>query len=550
MKFGGVVERDQVNEESISTSGGSFKFGSLPAFLTDQPKSFSAGIPSDITPRNLRQNVIGAYFQDDVRWRQNLTFNLGLRYEMSTVPTEVRGKLTSVRDIFSDPAPHLGSPLFSNPTLMNFEPRVGLAWDPFGDGKTSVRAAFGMFDFLPLTFDYLSMEANSAPFFLQGTASNLAPGSFPTGAFSSLSAVSNLRTAHIQSNPARTYVMQWNLSLQRQLTPNLSATVAYVGSHGVHLPFHMDDANVVLPTLTSAGYLWPQQIGSGTLLNTTIGRMDYLDWESSSSYNGLEVGLMKRLSHGFQIQGSYTWSRSIDTGSATTISDPYSNSITSLLFFDRRAFRGPSDFNVGQVLTINYIWSVPRLQGLNGPWGWPIRGWQLGGVLQANTGLPFTPLIGGDPLGENSADPFDYPNRVTGPGCQSLVNPGNVKDYIKLNCFTLPTPTPAIAALCTPFSSAPGTCQNLIGNAGRNEIVGPGFVNFDFSLVKNNYVRENFNIQFRAEFFNLFNRSNFASPVANDTLFDQTGAPIGGAGAITQTANASRQIQFGVKVIW
>ena len=123
MKFGGVVERDQVNEESISTSGGSFKFGSLPAFLTDQPKSFSAGIPSDITPRNLRQNVIGAYFQDDVRWRQNLTFNLGLRYEMSTVPTEVRGKLTSVRDIFSDPAPHLGSPLFSNPTLMNFEPR-------------------------------------------------------------------------------------------------------------------------------------------------------------------------------------------------------------------------------------------------------------------------------------------------------------------------------------------------------------------------------------------------------------------------------------------
>ena len=217
-------------------------------------------------------------------------------------------------------------------------------------------------------------------------------------------------------------------------------------------------------------------------------------------------------------------------------------------FFDRRAFRGPSDFNVGQVLTINYIWPSAAAGSK----------WTLGmansrmaiGRSFAGQYRPslYTPNWRGPPWREQCR-----PIRLSksyGPGCQSLVNPGNVKDYIKLNCFTLPTPTPAIAALCTPFSSAPGTCQNLIGNAGRNEIVGPGFVNFDFSLVKNNYVRENFNIQFRAEFFNLFNRSNFASPVANDTLFDQTGAPIGGAGAITQTANASRQIQFGVKVIW
>jgi hypothetical protein len=125
-----------------------------------------------------------------------------------------------------------------------------------------------------------------------------------------------------------------------------------------------------------------------------------------------------------------------------------------------------------------------------------------------------------------------------------------VNNYINLNCFTLPVPTPAIAAQCTAFSAVPGTCQNLIGNGGRNEIVGPGLVNVDFSLVKNNYIKEKFNVQFRAEFFNIFNHSNFSSPIANDTLFDQTGAPIAGAGLITQTSTTSRQIQFALKFIF
>jgi hypothetical protein len=344
--------------------------------------------------------------------------------------------------------------------------------------------------------------------------------------------------------------MQWNMNIQRKLTPNLTATVGYVGTSGVHLPFHMDDGNMVLPTQTSAGLLWPQAIGSGTLLNPNIGRIDYLDWRTSSNYNGLQVGLIRNISKGFQIQGSYTWSRSIDDGSATTISDPFANSITSLLFFDRGLFRGPSDFNVGQNLVINYLWMVPTRNSLEGPLKWAARGWQVGGVVTISSGLPFTPVIGGDPLGQNSTDPFDYPNRLRGPGCQSLINPGSVDNYIKLSCFALPTPTAAVAAQCTAFATAPGTCQNLIGNGGRNEVVGPGLVNFDFSLVKNTYVKENFNVQFRAEFFNVFNRSNFASPIANDTLFDQTGAPIGGAGLITQTTTTSRQIQFAVKLIW
>jgi hypothetical protein len=138
----------------------------------------------------------------------------------------------------------------------------------------------------------------------------------------------------------------------------------------------------------------------------------------------------------------------------------------------------------------------------------------VGGIVAAETGVPITVLIGGDPLGLNSNDPFAFPNRLTGPGCSSAVNPGNPNNYIKLNCFSVPMATPSIAAACTPFSAVPGSCSNLLGNAGRNTVVGPGLVNFDFSLFKNNYVKrisESFNLQLRAEFFNVLNRANFGA---------------------------------------
>ena len=200
-----------------------------------------------------------------------------------------------------------------------------------------------------------------------------------------------------------------------------------------------------------------------------MGRIDYLDWRTSSNYNSLEVGLIKKMSKGFQVQGSYTWSRSIDDGSATTISDPFANSITSLLFFDRSLFRGPSDFNVGQNLVVNYLWVVPTPNSLAGPAAWLARGWQIGGIFEVSSGLPFTPLIGGDPLGQNNTDPFDYPDRLRGRAAISNQS-GKREQLIKLSCFGLPVPISAITSEGSPFSAAPGTCQNLIGNAGRTKM--------------------------------------------------------------------------------
>jgi hypothetical protein len=520
LKFGFAVERIQLNLFHVSPNG-EFPFGTLLDFLTNRPSVLFAPLPSAPGGHlGIRSTIFAGYIQDDILLRSNLTVNLGLRYEMSTVPIEIRGHMSTLRSSIhqSLATAHIGNGLFQNPTLQNFAPRVGLAWDPFGNGKTSVRGGFGMFDVLPLPFYLEQFEPNNAPFAENGSAISLPSGSFPTAAFNILAtqitAGTGLEIPYIQPNPKRNYVMQWNLNVQRELVPNLSATLAYVGSRGLHQSFRADDINTTLPTLTSAGYLWPSPIGNGAVLSPLIGRMDTLQWINATSFDGFEAHLERRMTHGFEVQGSYTWSRAIDQGGGSVASDGFLSSIPSLFYFLPRYRRAAADFNVGQNLTINYIWKIPTPGSFSSPVAWAARGWQLGGILEVRSGLPFTPLIGGDPLGLLNTSPFAYPDRLRGSECGSLVSPDNVSNYIKLQCFALPVASPAIAAQCVPFQPGgagnpvlTGTCSNLLGNGGRNEIYGPGMVNFDFSIFKDTKIRESLNLQFRAEFFNVFNHS-------------------------------------------
>ena len=215
--------------------------------------------------------------------RPNLTVNIGLRYEMATVPNEIHGKISNLYNI-TDSTPHLGNPYFSNPTLRNFEPRVGFAWDPLGDGKTVVHGAVGQYDSLPLPYMFVLLIGRPAPFTKIGLATNLPPGSFPGGAFSLLGP-SSLEYGYVEHKPRRNYVVQWNLNVQRQLATDLTAAVGYVGSRGVHQPFRTDDANIVIPSFTSAGYLWPTPIGSGTPINPNAGAIRFLNWRGDSYYD-------------------------------------------------------------------------------------------------------------------------------------------------------------------------------------------------------------------------------------------------------------------------
>ncbi|MBV8475961.1 MAG: TonB-dependent receptor [Acidobacteria bacterium] len=577
IRFGGAFERMLLNVLADTDPNGIWRFSDVEGFLTNNPTKFQGGLASTLSPRNLRQSIFGAYVQDDWRLRPHLTLNLGLRYEMSSVPTETRGKLANLPWLAS-PAAHLGDPFFSNPTTKNFEPRVGFAWDLFHNGKTALRGGAGLFDVLPLLYQFILLTNQAYPFFSYVNFNSPGPGSFYAG-IPANPPLSALRSTYVEPHPKRNYVMQWNLNLQQQITPSLAGMIAYVGSRGIHQPFRVDEADLVLPTKTPYGYLWPQVDASGNLIsgpnagnppstiNPLFGSIRSMFYEGHSYYNALELQLSKRMSHGFQVQGTYTWSKSIDTSSATVAGDSFGNSISSLPWFDLRLNRGLSDFNVGRTLVINGTWEAPTPKSFAAPARWALGGWELGLIFTASDGVPVTPTFGtgSDPLNSLSSDDWDVPNRLTGPGCNTLTNPGNPNHYIKTNCFAVPTAPnlswwqancdPAPVSLGAPLAPGDLRCFNLRGNAGRNIIIGPGVTELDFSIFKNNYIpriSERFNIQFRAEIFNILNHANFAPPATpnNTDIFDGTGTLSSVAGLLTRTTTTAREIQFAIKVIF
>jgi hypothetical protein len=533
LKLGLALERMRSNILALSNPNGQFVFGSLPGFLTNQPISLQIGDAQTLTPRGLRQTLAAAYVQDDWRLRPHLNVNFGLRYEMTTVPTEANGELSTLRGI-SDAIPHIGNPYFANPTLRNFEVRSGFSWDPFGDGKTAIRSGFGIYDVLPLPYEFELLSTLAAPFFELSGATSLPEGSFPAKAVEFLG-VSSLAQSYIEPRPHRNYVMQWNFNIQRNIARDLTVMIAYDGSRGVHQPFRTDDLNVVFPEATPAGYLWPSPAGSGTVVNPDNGQIRALFWDGSSVYHAVELRIARKWDQQFQIQGSFTWSRSIDTGSSTLVGNAFSNAINGLPWYDLSIGRGVSDFNIPRVAVMQAIWTIPAPSLAAGWIGRLAAQWQVSGILKASDGIPFTPLIGGDPLGQKSAAPFDFPNRLSEPGCSAGVNPGNPTHYIRTQCFAVPEPA------------------TLLGNGGRNILSGPGLVNLDLSLVRNvsmQSLSETLRAQFRVEIFNAFNRANFLPPLDNLKLFDATGQAISSAGLLDATATSSRQIQFAVKLIW
>jgi len=564
IKFGVAVERMLMQATALTDPSGIWQFADVGSFLTNSPSRFQGGIVSTLSPRDVRQTLFGTYLQDDWRWLPNLTLNLGLRYEMVTVPTEIHGKLANLRNL-ADASPHLGDPFFvNNPTKKNFEPRIGFAWDPLRNGKMAVRGGAGLFDVLPLPYQFILLVTQAAPFFEYTSIKNPGPATcncatthaFFDGVLPPFPA-NKLRQTYTDPSPKRNYVTQWNLNVQYQLTPSVAAMVAYVGSRGVHQPFRVDDADMALPTVTSAGYLWDP---NASRLNDNYGSIRGMFYQGRSYFNALELQLAKRMSHGFQLQGTFTWGKSIDTSSATVAGDAFGNSISSLNWFDMRLNRGLSDFNVGRTLVVNGTWDISTPKSLSGPAKWIADGWELGLIFTVSDGVPFTPTwgTGDDPALTQNNDDWAFPNRLGGPGCKTLTNPGNPNNYIKTQCFAIPTAPDAAfftANNCQGGDLTNLQCFNLRGNAGRNILIGPGITNLDFSIFKNNRIKrisENFNVQFRAEIFNILNHPNFALPTVPDNgdIFLSDGTLSGGAGLLTRTTIPERQIQFAIKFIF
>ena len=623
IKFGVGVERMQFNEHTYQEPGGLYKFDDFAHFLEGMPSSFEASLPIVDQPREFRQTLVGAYVQDDWKMRSNLTVNAGLRYEMTTVLNDAQNRLTNLADItgsnivcgvqFTAPIPTqpgsscsgVGS-YFSNPTLSNFEPRIGFAWDPFKDGKTSVRGSFGIYDVLPLPGYFLLQQNQASPFLIFKSihpASNFTtqPG-FATpfeagegGVQLVNSTASNLSVSTVEAHPHRNYVMEWNLNIQRQLTSDLSLTVGYIGSRGVHMLLRGDDGNMTLPTFVpGVGYEFPcgyvsdtdtsctpgftgGALGAGGATNAQInpgfGAIRYMYWNSDSRYHGLNVNLEKRFAHGLQFQVAYTFAKSLDDDSQTIAGDTFGNGINSPWWFLPKLFYGPSDFNSTHDVSINALYDIPTPKSFTGIANTLLGGWELGGILSYNSGVPTTPINNGDPLGLGNTGADQFGPLVQVPGCDPI-NHGFANSlagaplWINANCYTEPTvATSMLGSLpypCGPFPGATAApsgqtyCANLApGNVLRNSIYGPHLFTMDFSVLKNFPVKrisEQFNVQFRAEMFNITNHDNFVPPQpnsgdSNSGIINQDGSNAG-LGTISLLATTPREIQFALKVIW
>ena len=607
IKFGANVERLQGNQFGSDYPGGQLIYNGgsgctptiggvlqpvdpnatgLSDFLSNRCGDINANVPGKVTGRGMRQTIFGAYFQDDIHLRPNLSLNLGIRYEMASIITEASGKLSNLRVLppcsaaspcTAPPVPFLGSPYMLNPTKKDFEPRVGFAWDPFKDGKTSVAGGFGVFDVLPFPVEMGSGVDGSAPFdvFASATSqatpysSNPVCSSGNTGAY--CAALGNQSTSYyvMQFNPKRNYVMQWNFNIQRQITPNTTLMVGYVGARGIHMRFQADDNNMVYPsnnlTNNPQGPFtyplnWPClnnnyapvvvpaaqsttgsqytisacQGGSGLqVYDPQMGRTQMALWDGQYWYDGLQVQLNKALSHSIEIGGAYTYSKNRDTGGGSVASDPFRNSVSTLLWFCKACRRGLSDQDQRHNMTAHYQLNIPTPDSFSAPLKAVFGGWETGGVFTIASGTPFTVLLAGDPLGMGTTDPYQYPDKVQSAACKNPVNPQNASQYIKLQCFTAPL------------------ISTQLGNSGRNNAIGPGVINLDFSLFKNIPIHENLKAQFRTEVFNIANRPNFNSPNDNRAILQANGQLNGSTpGAITLMNTPSRQIQFAMKFIW
>ena len=619
LKFGVMFIRLEEKLYAPFTSNGTAQFGSLADFLTNNPlfvQSPPVGGLATVRTHYTFTSIPGVYFQDDWKIVPHLSLNLGLRYEMETIPTDKLGLVRNLPSLWTNPTPTAtdgcsacsNKYFLNNPTSKNFEPRVGFAWDPFHDGKTSVRGGFGIFDALPLPYELALNNAQTSPYHVNLTVKNCsisAPPCISQGQFPNFQATNPavyalftstnpalLPTAaqswnYVEPNPKRNYVYQWNFSIQRQLGGTFSLDVSYAGSRGKHNPYQTDDLNIAYPTKVAGRWLFPNPVGnavinpsptgivSGQLINANVAEIQSTVWQSKSWYDSLQVELQKRMSHGLQAEVSFTWSKTEDTSSGSFAGDNFAGDLNPTIpWWDLNVIKGLSDFNVSRNLVANLLWQVPTPTSWHGPAAFLTKGWELGGILTLSDGVPFWPFsIAGDFSGQLMSEPYIIPDRV--PGC-NLTLPGTGRtgslQYVNPACFTFAqAPNAAFAAAnCdqnpplgpngarVPLASLgvpPLTCFNLLGNLGRNTLVGPGLFNLDYSMVKNTKIpkiSEAFNVQFRAEFFNLLNRANFAPPIDNLDVLPGGCCAMGAApfGQLTRLQSPERQIQFGLKFIW
>lgn len=566
-KFGIENRRLQNNMQFVSSWGGRYRFSDLADFLQGIPsqsrgsEEFQANGSNTDYGRGWRMTYWGFYINDSIQVRPNLTLNLGLRYEPHTVPTEVNDKLSNVRDPFRDTTYTFGEPFFENPSLSNWAPRIGLAWDPTGEGKTSVRAGIGYY--------YHLLDIGGS--FLQGTISmppsvgfTLSPSNSPGGVVpfphpldiqggipSGSQASFGIPFKDIQTP----LMYRWNLDVQREVATGTVVSLGYVGSHGIRL-WASRQVNSC-PTQFGDGRRYTQS-GCEWARNPNFATNQMQDNPSSSKYHGLIAKVNRRFSQSFSFNASYTWSKSIDDDQGSR----GGQSSGSVLIWggsidDIKAGRGLSDFHVSQNLVVNGSWALPGPVG--GVAGAIVGGWQVNAILTVSDGPPFTAGLDRS-WGYQGPQTDNYAASLLPGRDNNASNPGDVDNYIDKTAFTLPAssnPADQAKPQGSPALNVAG-CGNgspecrAYGDLGRNTVMGPGVNTFDFGLMKNWAIPqfgEQGSFQFRAEFLNAFNRANFGRP-SSLNIFGRTGNISSSAGRITKHTTSARNIQLALRIFF
>jgi hypothetical protein len=551
VSFGAWFQQFQSNENIALSQFGQATFTSLTTFLQGTASSFLFD-PAP-TPMNWRSWFGALHAEDVIRITPKLTVSLGFRDEFSTGWNEAHARASDyvfVNGVIQT-QPHIGNGLFTvNNAKFLPQPRISVAWSPF-DKKTVLRAGFGMYNDLQDALGYRADQ--NAPFNPVYTIPNAPVSSLHFNPADPLPANAKLVPGGVQPDMKTPTLISWSMRIERELSPNTSLTVGYIGSHGYHELLGLD-ANEPIPTICPAApcpAIYPANFPTG-IAGTPVPAGSFFipagtpnanpalaqtwTWFSlgTSSYHALQVDVRRRFSHGLTFRGIYTFSKALDDGDS--LNQTTANNAPGLVSnpFNLAADKGLATYNARNIAVINAVYELPFGRGrrfAGDMEGWRERivgGWSLSTIITAQSGFPITPQLSYNPA--NNGDNRNPVRPFINPTFSGQIVTDNPNQWFNPAAFL-----------------APPTNSGFYGNLGRDTLTGPGLATWDLSLLKEAKIRERMNMQFRMEIFNLLNRANFNTP--NLIVFTPSGLS-GTAGAITSTSTTSRQIQFGLKLNW
>ena len=601
-KFGTLINRWNEGVESSAGVDGQLQYGDLAGFMLSDATLIEFQTPGANGNRFSVFNTFGFYAQDDWRIRPRLTLNLGLRYEFMTVPREINGRQSRVLNDFTDP--FTVGPIIENNTKHDFSPRIGLAYDLFGNGKTSLRAGGGIYYDIGNIGGALEQDVIGSPPF-SGLSDIFAPAvqaywpvvlPLPP---STLNTPSDVTPQFIDYNYKSPYMIQYNASVQQQLPWDMGLSVGYVGNHGIHLAT-IRESNPIFATsngpcgdpaslcVNGVVQFWDTGSPNYHPVNPNMPSTINIATVSESRYNALQIVLNKRTTHGLEFQTSFTHSKvQDDTQGQENVRDCHA--AAGLQGVDplhpMQTDYGPSCFNIPNNWEFSVVYHFPTMTG-SGFLQKAANGWWVGSIASAQSGVPFSVITAdnrsnsGVLQGQNdrvnintpaliakywnpalcTSQPGQVPSGsnpcpyVPVPYDPNTVITGNINQWYNPNMFSMAPDFPTAFPGSCP--SAPCTIGQL-GNSGRDILYGPHTRNWDFSVVKDTklgFLGEAGALEFRAEFFNILNHPNFATPSSLNFVGDpgdlspfteKTGKS---AGAITSTIQTPRQIQVSLRL--